>query len=109
MGRRPVWSRTLSPREQEVVRWLTAGFSRAGIARRLRISEETVKQHLKAVYRKLGVSDRYQVAALTARSDGGSRASTAGTARPPGGPSGPTAGSARSGERRPAVRTAQAV
>jgi DNA-binding CsgD family transcriptional regulator len=52
-----------------VVRWLTAGFSRADIARQLGLSEETVKTHLSRIYRKLGVTGRFAVAALTASED----------------------------------------
>lgn len=56
----------LSPREAEVVRWLTAGLSRADIGRRLGVREETIKTHLRAVYRKLGVPGRFAVAAQLA-------------------------------------------
>jgi DNA-binding NarL/FixJ family response regulator len=38
------------------------GLSNAQIARRLYLSESTIKQHLGAVYKELGVSNRTQAA-----------------------------------------------
>jgi DNA-binding NarL/FixJ family response regulator len=55
----------LSPREMEVLRLITDGFSNDGIAEELKINIETVKQHVKHILRKLCVEDRTQ-AALTA-------------------------------------------
>jgi transposase len=72
------------------VRWLTAGLSRADIASRLGVGEETVKTHLTSVYRKLGVTGRYGVAALLTTSARGTPASTAATASRPGRRSAPT-------------------
>jgi DNA-binding NarL/FixJ family response regulator len=57
---------TLSPREAEVLRLLTRGHPNKVIALRLGISEKTVKNHLSAVFQKIGVTDRTQ-AALWAR------------------------------------------
>jgi len=51
----------LSPREQEVTRLLATGASNDVIARRLFLSENTVKTHVKAVLAKLGVPDRIHV------------------------------------------------
>ena len=48
----------LSLRELEVLREVASGNTNAGIARRLHISEATVKTHLLHIYDKLGVSDR---------------------------------------------------
>lgn len=48
----------LTPREVEVLALLTEGFSNKAIAKRLRISEHTVKFHLNAVLGKLGASSR---------------------------------------------------
>jgi DNA-binding NarL/FixJ family response regulator len=58
--------RTLSAREEEVVRLVAAGLANKQIARRLGISERTVKAHLTSVFARLGVTDRTQ-AALWAR------------------------------------------
>ena len=46
----------LSPREQEVLMHLVAGERVPAIARQLHISPHTVRNHLKSMYRKLGVS-----------------------------------------------------
>lgn len=48
----------LSEREHEVLRLIAAGMQNAGMAARLIISENTIKAHIKSIYRKLGVSDR---------------------------------------------------
>jgi DNA-binding NarL/FixJ family response regulator len=63
-GRRPVPSPTdswhLRPRERAVLDRLVAGRSNREIAADLHLGEETVKTHLRSVYRKLGVRDRSQ-------------------------------------------------
>jgi len=56
----------LSPREQEVLRLVGEGLANKQIARRLGITERTVKAHLTNVFQALGVTDRTQ-AALWAR------------------------------------------
>jgi len=48
----------LSPREVEILRLVAAGTTNRETARRLLISEATVKTHLLNIYAKLGVSDR---------------------------------------------------
>jgi DNA-binding NarL/FixJ family response regulator len=58
--------RNLSPRESEVLALVATGLANKQIARRLGISERTVKAHLTAVFQQLGVTDRTQ-AALWAR------------------------------------------
>ncbi len=45
----------LTPREKEVLGELTNGYRVPGIAERLHISQHTVRNHLKAIYRKAGV------------------------------------------------------
>jgi two-component system nitrate/nitrite response regulator NarL len=52
----------LSPRELQILRCLTTGMSNKAIARELNISEATVKVHLKALLRKVRVSNRTQAA-----------------------------------------------
>ncbi len=54
----------LSRREQEVLTEMLAGLGNLAIARRLCISEDTVKSHVKAVFRKLGARDRAHALAL---------------------------------------------
>jgi DNA-binding NarL/FixJ family response regulator len=51
-----------SPREREVLELLVAGLPNKLIARRLEISEKTVKAHLTKIFRQLGVTDRTQAA-----------------------------------------------
>ena len=59
----------LSDREREVLLLLAEGLSNKLIARRLSISEKTVKAHLTSVFRTIGVTDRTQ-AALWAERNG---------------------------------------
>lgn len=50
----------ISPREREVFSLLLEGMPNKLIARRLSISEKTVKSHLTSVFRQIGVTDRVQ-------------------------------------------------
>jgi DNA-binding NarL/FixJ family response regulator len=52
----------LSVREREVLALLVEGLANKLIARRLDISEKTVKSHLTRIFRELGVTDRTQAA-----------------------------------------------
>jgi len=63
-------SAPLSPREYEVGELLARGASVADAARLLDVSTETIRTHARAVYRKLGVSNR---AVLAARWDSAKR------------------------------------
>lgn len=56
----------LTDRESQVLGLVTKGLSNKQIARRLGISERTVKAHLGSVFQRIGVTDRTQ-AALWAR------------------------------------------
>ena len=59
----------LTPRERAVLGLVAKGCSNKEIARRLEISEKTVKAHLTQIFRQIGVFDRVQ-AALWARDQG---------------------------------------
>lgn len=48
----------LTQRESEILSYAVTGLSNRGIANKLVIGRETVKTHLRAIYRKLGVGDR---------------------------------------------------
>jgi DNA-binding NarL/FixJ family response regulator len=52
----------LSEREREVLGLLVKGLPNKLIARRLEISEKTVKSHLTRIFRELDVTDRTQAA-----------------------------------------------
>lgn len=51
----------LSQRESEVFDFLLLGDPVSSVALRLHISEHTVRNHVKAIYRKLGVNSRVQL------------------------------------------------
>ncbi len=55
-------SRSLSAREAEILRSLMEGTPNKLIARKLHVTEATVKVHVKAVLRKIGVANRTQAA-----------------------------------------------
>jgi DNA-binding NarL/FixJ family response regulator len=55
-------SAELSDREMEVLALVANGLANKLIARRLEISEKTVKAHLTKVFQRIGVSDRTQAA-----------------------------------------------
>jgi DNA-binding NarL/FixJ family response regulator len=59
----------LSEREREVLALVAEGLPNKQIARRLEITEKTVKAHLTSVFRAIGVTDRMQ-AGLWARRNG---------------------------------------
>jgi len=49
---------TLTKREREIVALVREGLSSKSIARKLNVSEGTIKSHLHAIYIKLGVQSR---------------------------------------------------
>lgn len=57
----------MSPREREVLELLTRGVVNKEIAATLRISENTVKNHLKSIMEKLHAENRVQVVAYALR------------------------------------------
>ena len=52
----------ITKREREIAHLLSAGASNKEIAKKLNVTERTVKAHLTAVFRKLGLSGRLQLA-----------------------------------------------
>jgi len=52
----------LAKREREVMFHICHGYRNKEIAQKLNISEQTVKSHCNRIYKKLGVSDRLQLA-----------------------------------------------
>jgi DNA-binding NarL/FixJ family response regulator len=61
----------LTPREQEILDCLAAGLPNKQIARRLGISEKTVKAHVTRIFHALGVTDRTQAALWAQRHGSG--------------------------------------
>ncbi len=57
----------LTQRESEILSYVVTGLSNRGIASKLVIGDETVKSHLRSIYRKLGVSDRTGAVATALR------------------------------------------
>jgi DNA-binding NarL/FixJ family response regulator len=57
----------LTQRESEILSYVVNGLSNKGIANKLVIGDETVKTHLRSVYRKLGVNDRTGAVATALR------------------------------------------
>jgi len=57
----------LSRRELQILQLVAAGHDVAGIARELMLSPHTIRNHLKGVYRKLGVRGRVEAAAYAVR------------------------------------------
>lgn len=58
---------TLTPRETEVLQLVSEGNSNKEVGRRLFISEETVKGHVKNILDKLGANDRTQAVTIAVR------------------------------------------
>jgi DNA-binding NarL/FixJ family response regulator len=48
----------LTPRERQVAELVCRGLTNAGIARHLRIRPETVKTHVRNIYRRIGVRSK---------------------------------------------------
>lgn len=59
---------TLTPREKEILSWISAGKSAWEIGEILSISEETIKNHLKAIRSKMDVATTVQAVVLALRS-----------------------------------------
>lgn len=57
----------LTQRESEVLRQLSLGLTNKEIAQSLKISYETVKEHVQHILRKIGVTDRTQAAVWAVR------------------------------------------
>jgi DNA-binding CsgD family transcriptional regulator len=59
--------RTLTPRQEQILRQLMLGFSNKIIARRLALATGTVKSHVKAIMQKLDAKSRTEAAAIAQR------------------------------------------
>jgi DNA-binding NarL/FixJ family response regulator len=79
--RHPIQRPALSHRERQVLGLAVAGLTNAEIARRVFIAESTVKTHLSAAFRRLGVHSRREAAAVIFSSDEVLRRSVLGSVR----------------------------
>ena len=66
----------LTVREEEILKLLATGESNREIGRRLFISEQTVKNHVASIFRKLQVNDRTKAALLAVKLGLGDRRPT---------------------------------
>lgn len=57
----------LTPRQQQTLQYLLAGYSEKQIAARLQLSTNTVHHHVKALYRRFGVTSRAELLARWVR------------------------------------------
>ena len=57
----------ISERESEVLKLIVDGHNNRAVAEKLFISEDTVKTHVRAIFRKLAVTDRSQAVAVALR------------------------------------------
>jgi two-component system nitrate/nitrite response regulator NarL len=57
----------LSPRQLQVLQCMVNGYSNKKISDTLHVSEETVKSHVTAIFRNLGVENRTQAVMTGAR------------------------------------------
>jgi DNA-binding NarL/FixJ family response regulator len=57
----------LNPRHQQILAYMAEGASRPEIAKRLGISEATVRSHTKVIFQKLGVNERAHAVAVGIR------------------------------------------
>jgi DNA-binding NarL/FixJ family response regulator len=69
--RRDIDRPQLSARERQVLALVVEGLPNREVARRLFLSEATVKSHLSVIFRKLGVRSRTEAAALVLDGPGG--------------------------------------
>ena len=57
----------LTPRQAEILQSITRGLTNADIARQLGIREDSVKEHVNAIFAKLGAANRSEAVAITLR------------------------------------------
>lgn len=58
-----IFERLLSPRETAIVKLVAIGLPNKVLALKLKLSEATVKLHLRNIYKKLGITNRTELAA----------------------------------------------
>jgi DNA-binding NarL/FixJ family response regulator len=68
-SRQREWPAGLTGREVEILRLLAGGLSRRDMARKLFLSEHTVRHHLEHIYNKIGVSTRVAATLFAVEND----------------------------------------
>ncbi|MDR0374902.1 MAG: response regulator transcription factor [Treponema sp.] len=58
------WLKTLTSREREIFTYITIGYENEEIAKKLNLAPQTVKNHVSAIYSKLGVKNRFEIIRL---------------------------------------------
>ena len=69
----PAPHRSLTPRQREVMRLLEHGRSTTQIAAEMHLSIETVRKHIRGIFRRLGVHSRLEAVALVRQEQLGAR------------------------------------
>jgi len=64
IGKKFEWFETLTPREKEIFGLIAIGIDNEGIAMKLKIAEQTVRNHVSIIYSKLDVHDRFEIIQL---------------------------------------------
>ena len=59
----------LSDRQHEILKLVDVGLSNSQIAKKLYLTESTIKQHLRSAYKALGVSNRVEAARMIRNND----------------------------------------
>ncbi len=64
IGKRFEWFETLTPREKEIFGLVAVGLDNEGIANKLNIAEQTVRNYVSMIYSKLDIHDRFEIIQL---------------------------------------------
>ncbi len=64
IGKKFEWFETLTLREKEIFGLIAIGIDNEGIAAKLNIAEQTVRNHVSIIYSKLDVHDRFEIIQL---------------------------------------------
>jgi DNA-binding CsgD family transcriptional regulator len=64
--RAPTWAAAVTPRQREVAELLASGATSPEVARHLGLALETVRTHVKAIYERLGIASRAELARVVA-------------------------------------------
>jgi DNA-binding NarL/FixJ family response regulator len=58
------WLKTLTVREREIFTYIAIGYENEEISKKLSLAPQTVKNHVSAIYSKLGVRNRFEIIRL---------------------------------------------